>query len=247
MIKDNVFIKEIRLKKEIYKEESYIKNLPVVSNLDSLDLSSNVTFFVGENGSGKSTLLEAIAVNSGFNAEGGTKNFNFSSMETHSDLYKYITVVKSVKRPKDGFFLRAESFYNVATEIERLDLEGGGPHIIDSYGGTSLHKMSHGESFITLMTNRFGGNGLYILDEPEAALSPLKQMSMLTVINELVKKNSQFIIATHSPILMAYPDADIFVIDDNGIMKTPYKKTDNYMITRKFLENPEKMMHYLFE
>ena len=247
MIKDNVFIKEICLKKEIYKEESYIKNLPVVSNLDSLDLSSNVTFFVGENGSGKSTLLEAIAVNSGFNAEGGTKNFNFSSMETHSDLYKYITVVKSVKRPKDGFFLRAESFYNVATEIERLDLEGGGPRIIDSYGGTSLHKMSHGESFITLMTNRFGGNGLYILDEPEAALSPLKQMSMLTVINELVKKNSQFIIATHSPILMAYPDADIFVIDDNGIMKTPYKKTDNYMITRKFLENPEKMMHYLFE
>lgn len=247
MIKDNVFIKEICLKKEIYKEESYIKNLPVVSNLDSLALSSNVTFFVGENGSGKSTLLEAIAVNSGFNAEGGTKNFNFSSMETHSDLYKYITVVKSVKRPKDGFFLRAESFYNVATEIERLDLEGGGPPIIDSYGGTSLHKMSHGESFITLMTNRFGGNGLYILDEPEAALSPLKQMSMLTVINELVKKNSQFIIATHSPILMAYPDADIFVIDDNGIMKTPYKKTDNYMITRKFLENPEKMMHYLFE
>lgn len=240
MVQDNVYIKEIRLKKEIYKEESYIKNLPVVSNLDSLALSSNVTFFVGENGSGKSTLLEAIAVNSGFNAEGGTKNFNFSSMETHSDLYKYITVVKSVKRPKDGFFLRAESFYNVATEIERLDA-------IDSYGGTSLHKMSHGESFITLMTSRFGGNGLYILDEPEAALSPLKQMSMLTVINELVKQNSQFIIATHSPILMAYPDADIFVIDENGIMKTPYKKTDNYVITRKFLENPEKMIHYLFE
>ena len=240
MIQDNMYIKEIRLKKEIYKEESYIKNLPVVSNLDSLALSSNVTFFVGENGSGKSTLLEAIAVNSGFNAEGGTKNFNFSSMETHSDLYKYITVVKSVKRPKDGFFLRAESFYNVATEIERLDA-------IDSYGGTSLHKMSHGESFITLMTSRFGGNGLYILDEPEAALSPLKQMSMLTVINELVKQNSQFIIATHSPILMAYPDADIFVIDENGIMKTPYKKTDNYVITRKFLENPEKMIHYLFE
>lgn len=240
MVQDNVYIKEIRLKKEIYKEESYIKKLPVVSNLDSLTLSSNVTFFVGENGSGKSTLLEAIAVNSGFNAEGGTKNFNFSSMETHSDLYKYITVVKSVKRPKDGFFLRAESFYNVATEIERLDA-------IDSYGGTSLHKMSHGESFITLMTSRFGGNGLYILDEPEAALSPLKQMSMLTVINELVKQNSQFIIATHSPILMAYPDADIFVIDENGIMKTPYKKTDNYVITRKFLENPEKMIHYLFE
>jgi Predicted ATPase len=245
---DNMYIKEIRLKKEIHKDDSYIKELPVVNNLTSLDLSSNVTFFVGENGSGKSTLLEAIAVNSGFNAEGGTKNFCFSSRETHSDLYKYITVVKGVQRPRDGFFLRAESFYNVATEIEKLDLESsGGVPVIKSYGGTSLHKMSHGESFITLMTNRFSGNGLYILDEPEAALSPLKQMAMLTIINELVKKRSQFIIATHSPILMAYPGADIFVIDDDGITKTPYKKTDNYMITRKFLENPEKMMGYLFE
>ncbi|MFQ9615721.1 MAG: AAA family ATPase, partial [Clostridium butyricum] len=155
---------------------------------------------------------------------------------------------KSINRPKDGFFLRAESFYNVASEIENLDSQGSmGRPIIDSYGGTSLHNMSHGESFITLMTNRFGGNGIYILDEPEAALSPIKQMAMLTIINELVKKKSQFIIATHSPILMAYPDAEIFVIDDDEIVKTPYKKTDNYMITRKFLENPEKMMDYLFE
>lgn len=242
MLYNNLYIKEIGLKKEIYKEESYIKNLNVVKNLNRLCLSSNVTFFVGENGSGKSTLLEAIAVNMGFNAEGGTRNFCFSSMETHSDLYKYITVAKSINRPKDGFFLRAESFYNVATEIENI-----GDGIIDSYGGTSLHNMSHGESFITLMTNRFGGNGIYILDEPEAALSPIKQMAMLTIINELVKKKSQFIIATHSPILMAYPDADIFVIDNDEIVKTPYKKTDNYMITRKFLENPEKMMEYLFE
>lgn len=248
MLYNNLYIKEIGLKKEIYKEESYIKNLHVVKNLNRLCLSSNVTFFVGENGSGKSTLLEAIAVNMGFNAEGGTRNFCFSSMETHSDLYKYITVVKSINRPKDGFFLRAESFYNVASEIENLDSQGSmGSPIIDSYGGTSLHNMSHGESFITLMTNRFGGNGIYILDEPEAALSPIKQMAMLTIINELVKKKSQFIIATHSPILMAYPDADIFVIDDDEIVKTPYKKTDNYMITRKFLENPEKMMEYLFE
>ena len=248
MLYDSVYIKEIRLKKEIYKAESYIKDLPVVNNLSSLAISSNVTFFVGENGSGKSTLLEAIAVNSGFNAEGGTRNFCFSSRETHSDLYKYITITKSVRRPNDGFFLRAESFYNVATEIERLDSENSiGSPVINSYGGKSLHKMSHGESFITLMTNRFSGNGLYILDEPEAALSPLRQMAMLTVINELVKKKSQFIIATHSPILMAYPGADIFVIDDDGIMKTPYKNTDNYMITRKFLENPEKMMDYLVE
>lgn len=248
MLYDNLYIKEIRLKKEIYKADSYIKELPVVNNLISLDLSSNVTFFVGENGSGKSTLLEAIAVNSGFNAEGGTKNFSFSSRETHSELYKYLTIAKSVRRPRDGFFLRAESFYNVATEIENLDSQSSmGARVVDSYGGKSLHKMSHGESFITLMTNRFGGNGLYILDEPEAALSPVKQMAMLTIINELVKKKSQFIIATHSPILMAYQGADIFVIDEDGITKTPYKKTDNYMITRKFLENPEKMMGYLFD
>lgn len=242
MLYDNLYIKEVRIKKEIHKEESYIKDLPVVKNLNSIDLSSNVTFFVGENGCGKSTLLEAIAVNMGFNAEGGTRNFCFSSRETHSELYKYITIVKSINRPKDGFFLRAESFYNVATEIENIDDE-----ILDSYGGISLHEMSHGESFMTLMVNRFAGNGIYILDEPEAALSPIKQMSMLTIINELVKKKSQFVIATHSPILMAYPDADIFVIDNDGIVKTPYKKTDNYMITRKFLENPEKIMKYLFE
>lgn len=248
MIYSNLYISEIKLKEEIKNEESYIKKLPVVKHLEGLRLSSNVSFFVGENGSGKSTLLEAIAVNCGFNAEGGTKNFNFSSRETHSKLYKYITVVKSINRPKDGFFLRAESFYNVATEIEELDKDSilGNP-VVESYGGTSLHKMSHGESFMALMTNRFGGNGLYILDEPEAALSPIKQMAMLSVINELVKKKSQFIIATHSPILMAYPNADIFVIDDDGINKTPYRKTDNYMITRKFLENPEKIMDYLFE
>lgn len=248
MLHGNLYIKEILLKNEICNERSYIRNLPIVKNLARLNLSSNVTFFVGENGSGKSTLLEAIAVNMGFNAEGGTRNFCFSSRETHSDLYKYITVVKNIYKPKDGFFLRAESFYNVATEIEELDLQGPtNIPFLDNYGGTSLHKMSHGESFMALMTNRFCGNGLYILDEPEAALSPIRQMSMLTVINELVKKKSQFIIATHSPILMAYPDADIFVIDDNGITQTPYKRTDNYLITRKFLENPEKMMQYLFE
>ena len=245
---DNLYIKGIHLKDEISKENSYITDLPVIKKFHNIKLSKKVTFFVGENGSGKSTLLEAIAVNMGFNAEGGTKNFCFSSKATHSDLYKYLTVVKSVNRPNDGFFLRAESFYNVATEIDNLDSESfGGNQVINSYGGESLHNMSHGESFMTLMTTRFGGHGIYILDEPEAALSPIRQMAMLTVINELVKKNSQFIIVTHSPILMAYPDADIFVIDDTGIVKTPYKKTDNYIITKKFLENPEKMLKYLFE
>src|SRR5690606_29322572 len=147
--------------------------------------------------------LEALAVAWGFNAEGGTKNFSFSTKVSHSHLCKLIRLSRSYLRPKDGFFLRAESFYNVATEIEKLDEGPGGPPIIDSYGGTSLHNQSHGESFFALMMNRFGGQGLYILDEPEAALSPTRQMAMIARMHQLIAKGSQFIIATHSPILMA--------------------------------------------
>ncbi|MDD4716374.1 MAG: AAA family ATPase, partial [Oscillospiraceae bacterium] len=203
-----------------------------------------VTFFVGENGTGKSTLLEAIAVACGFNAEGGTRNFNFATEETHSDLCRYLTVCKGVKRPKDGFFLRAESFYNVASEIDKLDQISP---LIDYYGGKSLHKQSHGESFMSLVLNRFGGNGIYILDEPEAALSPSRQMTLLAAIDSLVKDDSQFIIATHSPILMAYPDADIFVLTDDDIRLTPYEETEHYTLTKQFLNNPHKMLRYLLE
>lgn len=225
--------------------DGYLSELPAVKNLDVLEMSQNVTFFVGENGTGKSTLLEAIAVSYGFNAEGGTKNFNFSSKETHSNLHDYITVVKGVKRPKDGFFLRAESFYNVATEVDRLDREGA-VSLVDSYGGKSLHEQSHGESFISLVINRFGGQGLYILDEPEAALSPSRQMTLLSQIHQLVEKGSQFIIATHSPILMAYPGADIFTLDDAGMTITAYEETEHYQLTKNFLNHPEQMLHYLF-
>jgi predicted ATPase len=169
------------------------------------------------------------------------------TQDSHSDLYKYVKLVKGVKRPKDGFFLRAESFYNVATNIDELDKEPSfGRPIIDSYGGKSLHKQSHGESFFAVFLNRFGGKGIYILDEPEAALSPSRQMSMITRMHELVKKRSQFIIATHSPIILAYPDAHIYQIND-GVEKVKYQDTEHYQITRNFLNNTQKMLDILMD
>ncbi len=239
-----LFITGIKMSAEKAQDDNYIFHLPVVKNLSTLDFNKRVTFLVGENGTGKSTLLEAMAIAYGFNPEGGSRNFNFSSASTHSELYRYLTVVKGVKRPKDGFFLRAESFYNVASEIDRLDEIAP---LLGSYGGRSLHHQSHGESFMSLMLNRFGGNGLYILDEPEAALSPWRQMACLAQINELVKQNSQFIIATHSPILMAYPEADIFVLSDEAISLTPYQETDHYILSRQFLNNPAKILKHLLE
>lgn len=250
MIKD-MYIIGLKLKNNISDESNYALSLPVIKSLgqEQLVLNKNVTFFVGENGTGKSTLLEAIAVNMGFNAEGGTRNFNFASKETHSPLYQNLIVVKGVKRPRDGFFLRAESFYNVATEVDRLDEIGisSQRQFLDNYGGKSLHNQSHGESFMSLVLNRFKGNSLFILDEPEAALSPTKQLSLLVKINELEKQNCQFIIATHSPILLAYPNADLYLLNENEIKLTAYKDTEHYAITKQFLNNTEKMLNYLFE
>ena len=230
------------------EEHSYLNELPVIKHFKKfreLELSADVTFFVGENGTGKSTLLEAIAVAYGFNAEGGSKNFNFSTNETHSDLYKHIDLGKK-NFAKDGFFLRAESLYNVATNIDSMDkLPSFDAPIIGGYGGVSLHNQSHGESFLAIVQNRFFGNGLYILDEPEAALSPMKLLTLIAEINNLVNKNSQFIIATHSPILMAFPNSEVLEFTKNGIKKTNYKNTEHYKTTKTFLENPEKTLHYL--
>lgn len=226
---------------------NYPFSLPAVKSLDTLRLHPNVTFIVGENGSGKSTLLEAIAIAWGFNPEGGTRNFNFSSRESHSGLHQFLRLSRGVARARDGFFLRAESFYNVASEIDILDEQPApaGPPIKDSYGGKSLHRQSHGESFLSLLMERFSKDSLFVLDEPEAALSPTRQMSMLARMRELVDSNCQFIIATHSPILMSFPDADIQVITENGLEKTAYKETEHYRITRQFLNNPEGMLKEL--
>lgn len=242
------YLLEVKLKRDkVASFDQYPFSLPVVRHLHALELHPKVTFIIGENGSGKSTLLEAIATAWGFNPEGGTKNFRFQTRASHSTLHEHITLVKGIRRAKDGFFLRAESFFNVATEIERLDEEGGGPPIINSYGGVSLHQQSHGESFFALMMHRFGGNGLYVLDEPEAALSPQRQLAMIARLHQLVQSHSQFVIATHSPLLMAYPDACIYQIDDNGLQPIDYEQTEHYTVTKAFIANPMRQLNLLLK
>lgn len=236
------------LRNKVDSFDRYPFCLPAIRSFDHIELHPKVTFFIGENGSGKSTLLEAIAVSLGFNAEGGSRNFNFATRRSHSELHEYLRIAKGIKRPRDGFFLRAESFFNVATEIENLDAEPSfGPPAIDSYGGRSLHEQSHGESFMALMTKRFGGQGLYVLDEPEAALSPQRQLAVLSRLHDLVLDRSQFIIATHSPILMAYPDARIYQCSKEGVSQVAYEDTEHFQVTRDFLSNPQRMLHILLE
>ena len=239
-----MFINSIRIDREaLAASGSYVNNLPFVRCPGDgvIPLTSPVTFIVGENGSGKSTLLEAIAVAAGMNPEGGGKNFNFSTRASHSDLWQYLYLSRPAdKRWKDSYFLRAESFFNVATNIEELD---EGPtfdswDIIDSYGGKSLHEQSHGESFFALMLNRFYGEGLYILDEPEAALSPSRQIAMLHLIRDLVGSGSQFLISTHSSILTACPDADIWEMRENGMTRVRWEESENYILTKRFLDDP---------
>jgi len=236
------------LRDKVESFDRYPFCLPAIRSFDRIDLHPKVTFIVGENGSGKSTLLEAMAVSLGFNAEGGSKNFHFTTRRSHSELHEYLRIAKGIKRPRDGFFLRAESFFNVATEIEHLDSEPSfGPPAISSYGGRSLHEQSHGESFMALMTKRFGGQGLYIFDEPEAALSPQRQLAVLSRMHDLVLDQSQFIIATHSPILMAYPDACIYQCSSEGVSQIAYEDTEHFQVTRNFLADPERMLRILFE
>ncbi len=222
-----------------FEEKTYLTDIPAVRFLmqQELMLKKKVTFFVGENGSGKSTLMEAIATAFGFNPEGGTRNFTFATANTHSELCEHITLVKK-DYPQDGFFLRAESFYNMAGYIDEVKAT-------HNYGGVSLHNQSHGESFLALVQNRFSGNGLYILDEPESALSPMRLLTLLSEIHRLAQNNSQFIIATHSPILMAYPGAQILQFSEAGIEEVAYEQTEHYAITKAFLNAPEKYVHYL--
>ena len=218
----------------------YPYSLPAVRGLGRLKFHPSVTFFTGENGTGKSTLLEAVAVASGLNPEGGSRNFRFSTRASHSPLHSALRVARGIRRPRTDYFLRAETFYNVSTEIEQL---GVGGH----YGGAPLHGQSHGESFWSLFTHRFSADGLYFLDEPESALSASRQLALLARLRDLTERRCQFIIATHSPILLGYPDAAIHRFSEDGVERVTYEETDAYRVTRRFLENRAGMLATLFE
>ncbi len=239
-IDEGGFIRSIALaRNRVDSFRVYPYSIPAIRELNLLKLHPKVTYFVGENGSGKSTLIEAIAVAAGFNAEGGSTNFNFATRRTDSNLHEAIQIGRGVRRETDGFFMRAESLYNVASNIDEVGVTG-------SYGGKSLHAQSHGESFLALAKHRFRGNGFYILDEPESALSPTRQLSFLRLIHDHVTSlHSQFLIATHSPILMAYPDSIIYNLTSKGITTIEYEETEHFKITSDFLANREMYLQYL--
>ena len=233
------YIESIFVERDRVPRRDYAFELPALKNLRKLDLHPQVTFFVGENGSGKSTLLEAIAIANGLNAEGGSRNMQFTTRASHSELSHAIKLRCYHALIPDAWFLRAESLFNVATEIDNV---GAGR----SYGGRSLHEQSHGESFMSLVENRFG-QGLYFLDEPEAALSPQRQLEFLILLHAVVAKDSQLIIATHSPILMSYPGALIYSFSEQGVQPIAYKETEHYRVTKAFLDSPERMLKHLFD
>lgn len=242
---DKRFIKGLAIDWDGIGEDSYLRTIPALQGLSELYLDENITFFVGENGTGKSTLLEAIAVEFGFNAEGGSRNFNFSTKDTHSELCSNLRLYKG-SVPKWGFFLRAESFYNTATVLDTYVQENPEKYL-ERYGGKSLHCQSHGESFLALMQNQFVPKGLYLLDEPEAALSPQRQLSLLYCIFQLAQKGAQFIIATHSPILLGMPEAEILSFDRAGIHTVEYRDTESYQVTKLFMNHRETVLRQLLQ
>ena len=212
---------------------AYPFSIPAVARLDRLELDPHVTVLVGENGSGKSTLIEALAIKVGFNAEGGSKDFTSRHRPSESDLHRHLRLARGARRENGGFFLRAETMFNVATEAE-------------SYEWDDLHAMSHGEAFLWVAMNRFRDGGLFILDEPEAALSPQRQLALLGRMHQLVQRGSQFIVSTHSPILMGYPGATIVQLDRDGLSQVRYEDTEHVAITKAFLMNPARMLTELF-
>ena len=219
---------------------SYLCSITALRGVEQVSFESPVTFFVGENGSGKSTLLEAIAVAYGFNPEGGTRNYNFSTFDSHSELYRAIRISRGFRRPDYGYYLRAESFYNVATKEDEYSRGPGGVP-------QHFHEKSHGESFLQLAQNSFRGNGIYLLDEPEAALSPQRQLTLLVEIHRCAQEGAQFIIASHSPILLGIPGAEILSFDSGAIHPVAYEETESYQVTEVFLNHREQLLRRLLE
>jgi len=225
------------LRDQVPSFDEFPFSIPAFRTLDSLRFDPRVTYFIGENGSGKSTLIEAIAILAGFNPEGGSKNFRFAARPSESSLHTALRLARSARREKTGFFLRAETLFNLATEVEQRNL--------GAYGWDDMHAKSHGEAFLWLVKERFGPRGLYILDEPEAALSPQRQLAMLRLIHNLVQTECQLIIATHSSILMAYPEATIYHLSPEGIVPMAYEETEHFQVTRGFLANRRDYLRHL--
>ena len=230
-------IKGLSINWDKIPQGSYLRDIPAISKITNMVFDTPITFFVGENGSGKSTLLEAMAVSYGFNPEGGTKNYSFSTYDSHSELYEAMYLIKSPYRPGWGYFLRAASFYNVATKEEEYSRQGGRPMF--------LHQRSHGESFLAIAQENFRPNGVYFLDEPEAALSPQRQLTLLMEIGQCAREESQFFIVTHSPILLGIPGAKILSFDDGEIHECEYEDTDSYQVTELFINNRKQILNRL--
>jgi predicted ATPase len=237
------FVRAVEL---VERGSGYPWDLPAVAALQGrIELHPKVTYLIGENGSGKSTLLEGIAVAAGMNPEGGGSNARFETRASHSPLADALRLIRGTRRPRTDFFLRAESLFTVATYIEALPDDGTAP--LAPYGGRSLHEQSHGESFLAVVVERFGPNGLYVLDEPEAALSTQNCLTLLRRMHELVEEGSQFIVATHSPLVLAYPDAQILRCSAGGIEPVSYDDAEPVVLTRSFLDAPGRFLRALLD
>ena len=239
---ENRFIRSLAIDWSGIPGDSYLRRIPAIAGLDTLAFHRNVSFLVGENGTGKSTLLEAIAIAYGFNPEGGTLNYRFSTYDDASALAGALRLSKGIRRARSGYFFRAESFFNLASKAAEYDAERGRP----SYGATGLHEQSHGESFLSFFQT-FDGPGLYLMDEPEAALSPQRQLTLLLHMIRLSRGDAQFIVATHSPILLGLPGAEILSFDDDGIRPCAWEDTESYRVTRLFIERREAVLRELLK
>ncbi|MCP4924064.1 MAG: AAA family ATPase [bacterium] len=234
------YLRKVTLRSDVTAREDYPLSLPIFKNPEfSLDFTTPITIITGENGSGKSTLLESIADHCGFNLTSGNRNHILEQKNDVSPLTQALRFSWALK-VNQGFFMRAESVYNFAAYLDEM-AKANGPIAYAPYGGESLNKKSHGEGFIGILQNRFSRKGIYILDEPESALSPMRQLSLLTLLNEAQSHGAaQIIIATHSPILMSFPHCRLLEIKNHQISETAYKDTEHFKLYARFMENPEK-------